>query len=72
MSRGRRDILIFVYNKPWKSVKGFEEASRITGVPVYTIKYMINNPPKRPEDIKNGGYSSPEGWGFDYLAQVGD
>ena len=67
-----REILIFVFNKPWKVVKGFKEASRITAVPESTIKHMINNPLKRKEDIKNGGSSSPKGWGFDYLAQVGD
>ncbi len=60
-------VLIFKNQFPYKSVATVAEASRLTLVPNMTIKRMIDAPLKKKDDKRNGGRTSPDGWGFDYL-----
>jgi len=60
-------ILIFKNQYPYKDVKSILEASKITKVPVRTVRSMIDGR-MGEADKKNGGRTSPNGWGFDYLA----
>jgi len=63
-----KQILIFKDNFPYKAVSSTIKASFITKVPDTTIRHMIKTPPIKQDDIHNGGRSTPNGWGFDYLA----
>ncbi len=68
MIRTQNEILIYKNQYPYRAVKTVAQASEITKVPYTTIYSMLNRELKRKEDIKNGGATSPDGWGFDYLA----
>jgi hypothetical protein len=61
-------ILIFKNQYPYKSVNSLDEASCVTKVPKATILRMIASPLLSKEDKRNGGRTTPEGCGFDYLA----
>ena len=62
-----RSVLIFKNEFPYKVVDSIEQASKITLVPVNTIYNMMLLKPKTKKEKKNGGRTSPDGWGFDYL-----
>ena len=66
--RETSEILIYKNEFPYKAVKGLTEASKLTKVPETTILSMILAKLTKKEDKKNGGRTSPDGWGFDYLA----
>ena len=61
-------VLIYKDQQPYKSVQDIADASRLTKVPYCTIRRMIINPVLSDKDKKNGGRTTPNGWGFDYLA----
>lgn len=61
-------VLIYKNQFPFGSVNSPREASKLTKVPYTTILGMINREPKKKADKKNGGYTTPDGWGFDWLA----
>ena len=60
-------ILIFKNQYPYKSVKSLDEASCETKVPKATILRMISDP-LSGKDKLIGGKTTPNGWGFDWLA----
>lgn len=60
-------ILIFKNQYPYKSVKSLDEASCETKVPKATILRMISDP-LSGKDKMIGGKTTPDGWGFDWLA----
>ena len=62
------DILIYKDQQPYKVVRSVRQASKETKVPERTIMRMIRDPLKNSVDRINGGRTSPDGWGFDYLA----
>ena len=62
------DILIYKDQQPYKVVRSVRQASKETKVPERTIMRMIREPLKNSVDRINGGRTSPDGWGFDYLA----
>jgi hypothetical protein len=64
---GEEPILIFKNQYPYKSVKSLDEASCETKVPKATILRMISDP-LSGNDKRIGGKTTPDGWGFDYLA----
>lgn len=66
--REKKEILIYKNEFPYKAVKGLAEASRLTKVPKTTILSMILSKLPKKKDKENGGRTSPDGWGFDYLA----
>ena len=63
-----KEVLIFKNQFPYRVAKSIREASRLTFVPEVTIRQMIASPLRKKEDKRNGGRTSPDGWGFDYLA----
>ena len=63
-----KEILIYKDQFPYKVVKGITDASMLTKVPKATIIKMMDCKLTKIEDKKNGGRTSPDGWGFDYLA----
>jgi hypothetical protein len=63
-----RGVLIFKNEFPYKAVDSIEQASKTTFVPVNTIYNMILLKPETKKEKKNGGRTTPDGWGFDYLA----
>jgi hypothetical protein len=66
--RETSEILIYKNEFPYKAVKGLTEASKLTKIPKTTILSMILAKLTKKKDKKNGGITSPDGWGFDYLA----
>jgi hypothetical protein len=65
---GTSEILIYKNEFPYKAVKGLTEASELTKVPKTTILSMILAKLTKKKDKENGGCTTPDGWGFDYLA----
>ena len=65
---GTSEILIYKNEFPYKAVKGLTEASKLTKIPKTTILSMILAKLTKKKDKKNGGRTTPDGWGFDYLA----
>ena len=63
-----KEVLIFKNQFPHTVAKSIREASKLTFVPEVTIRQMIASPLRKKEDRRNGGRTSPDGWGFDYLA----
>ena len=63
-----KEVLIFKNQYPYRVAKSIREASRLTIVPEVTIRQMIDSPLRKKQDRLNGGRTSPDGWGFDYLA----
>lgn len=64
---GEKPILIYKNQYPYKSVKSLDEASCETKVPKATILRMISDPLSE-KDKRIGGKTTPNGWGFDWLA----
>ena len=62
------DILIYKDQYPYMVVRSVRQASKETKVSERTIMRMIREPLKNSVDKANGGRTSPDGWGFDYLA----
>ena len=67
-----RGVLIFKNESPYKAVDSVEQASKTTFVPVNTIYNMIVLKPETKKEKKNGGRTSPDGWGFDVTCLPGD
>ena len=67
-----RGVLIFKNEFPYKSVDSIQQASKITFVPVNTIYDMILLKPETKTEKKNGGRTTPAGWGFDITCLPGD
>ena len=63
-----KGILIYKDEFPYKAVRSVRQASKETKVPERTIMRMIREPLKNSVDKENGGRTSPDGWGFDYVA----
>ena len=61
-------VLIYKNQFPFGAVSSVAEAAKITLVPQTTIRAMISKEPVKIKDVKNGGRTTPDGWGFDYLA----
>jgi hypothetical protein len=61
------EILIYKDQYPYKAVESVSEASKETLVPVNTIYNMMLLKPKTKQQKKNGGRTTPDGWGFDVL-----
>ena len=59
--------MIYKDQYPYKAVRSVRQASKETKVPEGTIRTMIREPLKNAVDRINGGRTSPDGWGFDYL-----
>jgi hypothetical protein len=68
MNTKPNEVLIFKDQFPFCVASSVLEASKITLVPPTTIRAMISKEPVKIKDVKNGGRTSPDGWGFDYLA----
>ena len=66
--KGTSEILIYKNEFPYKAVKGLTEASKLTKVPKTTILSMILAKLTKKKHKKNGGCTTPDGWGFAYLA----
>jgi hypothetical protein len=66
--RETSEILIYKNEFPYKAVKGLTEASKLTKIPKTTILSMILAKLTKKKEKKNGGLTTPDGWGFDYLA----
>lgn len=64
----KRYILIYKDQYPYMVVRSVRQASKETKVSERTIMRMIREPLKNSVDKANGGRTSPDGWGFDYLA----
>jgi hypothetical protein len=71
-NNNNRGVLIFKNEFPYKMVDSVEQASKITLVPVNAIYNMILLKPKTKEEQKNGGLTTPDGWGFDFTCLPGD
>lgn len=67
-----RGILIFKNEFPYKAVATIAEASRVTKVPFMTVKRMIDPRKLNKLEKRNGGRTSPDGWGFDVTCLPGD
>ena len=63
-----KEVLIYKNQSPSRVASSIREASRITLVPEVTIRQMIDNPLRKKQDKRNGGRTTPDGWGFDWLA----
>ncbi len=68
MNTKPNEVLIFKNQFPFGAVSSVAEAAKITLVPQTTIRAMISKEPVKIKDVKNGGRTTPDGWGFDYLA----
>ena len=64
----QKPVLIFKNQFPYKSVESIGKASKETLVPRSTITRMIEGKLSNDNDKRNGGRTTPDGWGFDYLA----
>ena len=64
----KKEILIYKNQYPYKAVKSAAEASSATRVPAVTIYWMLKKELKTMAEIEDGGHTTPDGWGFDYLA----
>ena len=61
------EILIYKNQFPYKAVKNVVQASSLTKVPTSTIHWMLKKELKTRAEIEDGGHTTPDGWGFDYL-----
>ena len=68
MNNKPNEVLIFKNQFPFSAVSSVAEAAKITLVPQTTIRAMIAKEPVKAKDVRNGGRTTPDGWGFDYLA----
>ena len=68
----QKPVLIFKNQFPYKAVESVSEASKETFVPVNTIYNMILLKPETKKEKKNGGRTTPDGWGFDVTCLPGD
>ena len=68
MNTKPNEVLIFANQYPYRVAKSIREASKLTSVPEVTIRRMISSLPRKKEDKRNGGCTTPDGWGFDWLA----
>ena len=64
---GEEPILIYKNQYPYKSVKTLDEALCETKVSKATILRMISGALSE-KDKRNGGKTTPDSWGFDYVA----
>ena len=67
MNNKPNEVLIFKNQFPFRAVSSVAEAAKITLVPQTTIRAMIAKEPVKIKDVKNGGRTTPDGWGFDWL-----
>lgn len=63
----QKEVIVFFKERKFAATS-IEKASKLTGVPVERIRTIIGLRGRTPSERRNGGHTTPEGWGFDYLA----
>lgn len=63
----QKEVIVFLREKRFAATS-LDKASKLTGVPIKRIRAIIGLKGKTPSERRNGGHTTPEGWGFDWLA----